>query len=106
MKVVICIYGMCVIWNFGIIIGLVFFKECQFNCLPALTSLDSRKYDNFSGGPCNLDNTMLRVSRLHNLTAFSTLCAQDVNSLLLLPSSILMKFSMECCKAWVYRPKI
>ena len=83
-----------------------FFKECQLNCLPTLTSLDSRKHANFSGGPCSLDNAMLKVSELHNLAAFSTLCTQDMNLLLLLPSNILTEFSMECCKAWVCKPTI
>ena len=82
------------------------FKECQLNCLPMLTSFDSRKHTNFNGGPCSLDNTMLKVSKLHSLAAFSTLCTQDVNSLLLLPSNILTEFNMECCKAWVCKPKI
>ena len=37
---------------------------------------------------------MMSVSRSHNLAAFSILCANDVNSLLLLPSKILLSLML------------
>ena len=83
-----------------------FLKECQFNCLPQLISLDSRKQANLSGGPCSLDSARVSGSMLHSLAAFSTLCAHDVNSLLLLPLKIFIEFNVDCCNACVWSPKI
>ena len=82
------------------------FKECQFNCLPDLISLVLRKQADWSGDPCSLDSMMMSVFRLHSLGAFSTLCAHDVNSPLLLPSTIFIEFSVDCCNSCVFSPKI
>ena len=82
------------------------FKECQFNCLPELVSLASRKWADLSGGPCSLDSAMVSVLRSHSLVAFSTLCAHDVNLFLLFPSKIFIEFNDDCCNACIFSPKI
>ena len=81
-------------------------KVCQFSCLPQLTSLDSRKWADLSGGPCSLDNAMVSVSMLHNLAGiFYTLCPQCEFAFIGAIEKF-MEFSVDCCNACVCKPKI
>ena len=67
-----CFYGWCYCHG-----GWWYCHLCEwvdvFCCLPELTSLDSKKWADLSGGPCSLDSAVLSVSRLHSCILY-TLC--------------------------------